>query len=80
MADTIMGKKLQDKMGSSMNESRAAPMGKFGAKMLQKMGWKEGSGLGKDGQGMKTPLVAKKMDSATGVIVNEIARRPGCDQ
>eukprot|EP00966_Prymnesium_polylepis_P259726 5999500-Prymnesium_polylepis.1 len=39
-----------------------------GLSMLQKMGWSEGSGLGKSGQGMKTPLMAKKMDGATGVI------------
>ena len=37
---------------------------------MQKMGWSEGQGLGKEGQGMKTPLVAKKRDSATGVITN----------
>ena len=36
-----------------------------GLSMLQKMGWSAGQGLGKDGQGMRTPLVAKKMDSAT---------------
>ncbi|KAL1504251.1 hypothetical protein AB1Y20_010660 [Prymnesium parvum] len=41
-----------------------------GLSMLQKMGWSEGSGLGKMGQGMKTPLMAKKTDSHTGVIVN----------
>ena len=41
-----------------------------GLSMLQKMGWSEGQGLGKDGQGMRTPLVAKKTDSATAVVVN----------
>lgn len=41
-----------------------------GLSMLQKMGWSEGSGLGKMGQGMKTPLMAKKMDANTGTIVN----------
>ena len=42
--------------------------------MLVKMGWSEGQGLGKDGQGMRTPLVAKKTDSSTGVIVNAADR------
>lgn len=46
-----------------------------GLSMLQKMGWSEGQGLGKDGQGMKTPLVAKKQDGATGVIVNGAERQ-----
>merc|ERR1719310_1406469 len=40
----------------------------FATKMLKKMGWKEGSGLGKDGQGMATPLVLKKTDQKQGVI------------
>lgn len=41
----------------------------FATKMLKKMGWKEGSGLGKDGQGLTTPLVLKKTDSRQGSIV-----------
>ena len=67
MADMVMGKKLQDKMGSSMNESRAAPMGKFGAKMLEKMGWKEGDGLGKNNDGMKEHIKIKKREEAIGL-------------
>jgi len=48
----------------------------FATKMLKKMGWKEGSGLGKDGQGMATPLVMKKTDVATGVITEGQKRQP----
>jgi|AntAceMinimDraft_1070359.scaffolds.fasta_scaffold09113_3 splicing factor 45 len=46
-------------------------------KMMMKMGWKEGQGLGKSDQGMTTPLMAKKDSSRSGVIVNapEIAPR-----
>lgn len=40
----------------------------FATKMMKKMGWKEGSGLGKDGQGMAAPLVMKKTDARAGVI------------
>jgi len=51
-------------------------------KMLEKMGWKEGEGLGKHRQGMSTPLVAQKTDKRAGVIVNAEAAagsrtRPG---
>ena len=46
-----------------------------GLSMLVRMGWHEGQGLGKDGQGMRTPLVAKKTDAATAVIMNA-AERP----
>lgn len=39
-------------------------------KMMAKMGWKQGQGLGKQEQGITTPLVAKKTDKRGGVIVN----------
>ncbi|CAD7694646.1 unnamed protein product [Ostreobium quekettii] len=39
-------------------------------RMLEKMGWKEGEGLGKMRQGMATPLIAQKTDKRSGVIVN----------
>eukprot|EP00316_Scyphosphaera_apsteinii_P023958 CAMPEP_0119307650 /NCGR_PEP_ID=MMETSP1333-20130426/8086_1 /TAXON_ID=418940 /ORGANISM="Scyphosphaera apsteinii, Strain RCC1455" /LENGTH=342 /DNA_ID=CAMNT_0007311241 /DNA_START=252 /DNA_END=1280 /DNA_ORIENTATION=- len=56
--------------------SAADATGDPGLAMLQKMGWSEGQGLGKEGQGMKTPLMAKKSDGQTGVIVNASERRP----
>ncbi len=40
------------------------------ARMMEKMGWKEGQGLGRARQGMVTPLVAQKTDARSGVIVN----------
>ncbi|GER24641.1 splicing factor 45 [Striga asiatica] len=39
-------------------------------KMMAKMGWKQGQGLGKQEQGITSPLVAKKTDKRGGVIVN----------
>ncbi|KAL1567506.1 DNA-damage-repair/toleration protein DRT111, chloroplastic [Salvia divinorum] len=39
-------------------------------RMMAKMGWKEGQGLGKQEQGIITPLMAKKTDKRGGVIVN----------
>ena len=48
----------------------AGETGDPGLAMLQNMGWSEGQGLGRDGQGMTTPLVARKTDATTAVIVN----------
>ncbi|KAJ6869711.1 DNA-damage-repair/toleration protein DRT111 [Populus alba x Populus x berolinensis] len=39
-------------------------------RMMAKMGWKEGQGLGKQEQGIMTLLMAKKTDRRAGVIVN----------
>ncbi|BDA45603.1 Splicing factor 45 [Coccomyxa sp. Obi] len=40
------------------------------ARMMEKMGWKEGQGLGRSKQGIVTPLIAQKTDARSGVIVN----------
>ena len=39
-------------------------------RMMAKMGWKAGQGLGKSEQGITTPLMARKTDKRAGVIVN----------
>jgi hypothetical protein len=36
--------------------------------MMQKFGYKVGEGLGKQNQGIKTPLVVKKTNESTGII------------
>ncbi|RMZ54956.1 hypothetical protein APUTEX25_000473 [Auxenochlorella protothecoides] len=38
-------------------------------KMLEKMGWREGEGLGANRQGISTPLAVQKTDARSGVIV-----------
>jgi splicing factor 45 len=38
-------------------------------RMMEKMGWKEGQGLGRDKQGITTPLMAQKTDTNAGMII-----------
>ncbi|XP_002984280.2 PIN2/TERF1-interacting telomerase inhibitor 1 [Selaginella moellendorffii] len=40
-------------------------------RLMKQMGWEEGSGLGKDSQGIKKHLVVKKKDDTAGVGANE---------
>jgi splicing factor 45 len=48
-------------------------------KLLKKMGWREGEGLGRNRQGISTPLMAQKRGDRAGVIVNapELPRPAG---
>ncbi|CRG94735.1 RNA-binding protein, putative [Plasmodium gallinaceum] len=41
----------------------------FATRMMEKMGWKKGEGLGKDKQGIKAPLILQKVDKRSGVII-----------
>ncbi|GMH88488.1 hypothetical protein TL16_g11172 [Triparma laevis f. inornata] len=61
------GKKLQNRMGGTLNERVAAPVSSFAKKMLHKMGWTEGKGLGKSEQGINTHIVAKKRKDEEGL-------------
>ena len=36
--------------------------------MMQKFGYKVGQGLGKQSQGIKTPLIVKKKTDSSGII------------
>lgn len=57
--------------GSGPQDDYGAPKGMtLAQKMLEKMGWKEGDGLGRNRQGISTPLVMQKTDKHTAVIVN----------
>jgi hypothetical protein len=50
-------------------------------KLLKKMGWREGEGLGRNKQGISTPLMAQKRGDRAGIIVNapELPRPQGGD-
>lgn len=46
------------------------------AKMMAKMGWTEGRGLGRSQQGIVTPLMAQKKDGRSGIIINAESTHP----
>merc|ERR1719215_186588 len=80
-AEEEMERRRQDAIARQQKQQQAAAKAAepkeddFATRMLKKMGWKEGTGLGKEGQGMQTPLVMKKTDRAAGVIAEGQGKR-----
>ena len=76
------GRLSQGGSGSSSAQHPSEPqeashgMG-LAAKMMAKMGWTEGKGLGRSQQGITTPLMAQKKDGRSGVIVNADSANSG---
>lgn len=52
---------------SLLNEHISSKPSNFAKKQLEKMGWKEGEGLGKNKQGLKEHIRVHKKSSSEGV-------------
>jgi Pin2-interacting protein X1 len=70
----VCGKKLRAKLGGTLNESAAShspallPSSQsFAKRQLEKMGWKEGTGLGKRRDGMQRHVVIKQREGEMGL-------------
>jgi G-patch domain len=69
----LAGRKLKNRLGSTMNESASAGPGggsnipAFAKKQLEKLGWNEGEGLGKRRQGMASHIKVTKRAEGLGL-------------
>ena len=71
----MITKKTAKNLSSGIHEAAAAKPGAFGKKMLEKMGWQEGEGLGVDGNGAKGSVRVVKKDDTKGLgIAREEAK------
>jgi Pin2-interacting protein X1 len=75
----LAGSKLRHRLGGQLNESSAAGCDSaFAKKHLQKLGWKEGEGLGKRRQGMSSHI--KVVKRAEGLGLGESTLDPAIQQ
>jgi len=68
-AHELCGSKLRSKLGSSLNESASQGISSdsFAARQMAKMGWVEGTGLGKGRNGVKTHIKVTKREENVGL-------------
>lgn len=65
----LVGRKHRAKLGAgaTLNEAAAAPTSNFARRQLEKLGWKDGEGLGKKRDGMATHIRAVKRQDSVGL-------------
>jgi len=72
-AADLCGSKLKAKLASTLNEASAVPMSatSFAAKQMAKMGWTEGTGLGKKRDGIVSHIKVQKREDSVGLGVEK---------
>lgn len=73
----LAGSKLRKKLGSSLQESVAAPISDFARKQLAKMGWTEGTGLGKREMGSKLIFVSRNAKNRLALAQRRLQSKSG---
>jgi Pin2-interacting protein X1 len=64
----LCGRKHKSKMGSNLNEAVATGPNEFARKQLEKLGWTEGTGLGKNRDGRASHIRVQKRTEEQGGI------------
>ena len=81
-AADLCGSKLRTKLSSTLNESSAAKISanSFAARHMAKMGWTEGTGLGKKRDGIVSHIKVQKREENTGLgVEKERTRQMGVE-
>eukprot|EP01041_Mallomonas_annulata_P008761 gene8761-18125_t len=69
---------MEVSLNDTLNQAWKNDKSGFGFKMLQKMGWKEENGLGKNQDGMKSAIKVKKREEGLGIgMVHDSAGNHG---
>eukprot|EP01038_Epipyxis_sp_PR26KG_P011292 gene11292-15149_t len=63
----LLNKKTILKMGITMNDNAASQPSSIAMKLMKKMGWEEGKGLGKNEDGMSNHIKMKKREDNVGL-------------
>jgi Pin2-interacting protein X1 len=63
----ILNRKTVEKMGTTMSDHSSSKPSNFALRQMEKMGWKEGMGLGKNADGISKHLVIIKREENAGI-------------
>ncbi len=69
----LVTKKTIEKMGATLREGAGSKVSGFALKHMEKLGWVEGQGLGKNSDGRSTHIKTVKKDDKEGLGIAEPA-------
>jgi Pin2-interacting protein X1 len=66
-SNVLVTKKTLSNLGSRIDESKGSTISSFAKKQMEKMGWMEGQGLGKNNDGLTNHIKVIKKEENTGL-------------